>query len=158
MGVEVNGMGELFEELDELGDDYGDDGIEWVVGTPVEYAAVVEYGSAPHPIEADQAETLAFPGEDGDTVFRASVDHPGTDPQPYFRPAINEVRLQGPDGFIRHNTRKKFEDIDSTREFVQTLALALERRISELAPVDSGNLAASIGSAPIDDIGDLDSW
>jgi len=84
------------------------------------------------------------------------VQHPGTDPQPFFRPAVNEVQLQGVDGFIRHNTRKDPTQIESSREFLQTLALALERRIKELAPVDTGNLRASVGAVPIGDVGDLD--
>lgn len=156
MGVEVDGLGDLYEELDDLEDAYSGPVESWVVATPVDYAPDVEYGTAAHPITPDEKDALAFPGDGGDTVVVAKVNHPGTDPQPYFRPAINEVRLQGVDGFIRHNSRKDPTQIDSTREFLATLSLALERRISELAPVDSGNLSASVEAVPISDIGDLE--
>jgi len=155
MGVEVNGLGDMFEDLDELEDDYSGPVEEWVVGTPVEYAPIVEYGSSRHTITPDDADVLRFE-IDGDVIYTDEVQHPGTDPQPFFRPAVNEVQLQGTDGFIRHNTRKDPTQIESTREFLRTLSLALERRIKELAPVDTGNLRASVGAVPISDIGDLE--
>lgn len=155
MGLEVNGLDDVFDELDELKDDYSGPVEDWVVGTNANYSVDVEYGTTAHTITPNDKDALAFPGDEGETVIVAKVEHPGTDPQPFFRPAVNEVRLQGVGGFIRHNTRKDIEDIDSTREFLQTLALALERRVTELAPVDTGNLAASVGSVPISDIGSL---
>jgi len=155
MGVEVNGLDDVFEELDDLKDDYSGPVESWVVGTNTEYAPIVEYGSSPHTITPDDAEVLRFE-IDGEVIFTDEVQHPGTDPQPFFRPAVNEVQLQGVDGFIRHNTRKDPTQIESSREFLQTLALALERRIKELAPVDTGNLRASVGAVPIGDVGDLD--
>lgn len=45
MGVDVRGEAALFEELDELADDFSDAG-DWVVGTAVEYAAANEFGTA----------------------------------------------------------------------------------------------------------------
>lgn len=154
MGVEVDGLGDLYEGLDDLEDDYSGPVEDWITGTPVEYAPIVEYGSSPHTITPDNAEVLRFE-IDGEVIYTDEVQHPGTDPQPFFRPAVNEVQLQGTDGFIRHNTRKDPTQIDSTREFLRTLSLALERRIKELAPVDTGNLRASVASVPISDIGDL---
>lgn len=156
MPVEIDGLGELQTEIDELEDDFSGPTEDWVVGTNTEYAPHVEFGTSRHPITPDEKDALAFPGDDGETVIVAEVDHPGTDPQPFFRPAVNEVRLQGVKGFIRHNSRKEPNDIDSTREFLQTLAFALERRIKELAPVDTGTLRASIGAVPISDINTLD--
>jgi len=41
-------------------------------------APFFEYGTAPHEIRATNADYLAFPGENGETVFRKSVQHPGT--------------------------------------------------------------------------------
>lgn len=61
---------------------------EWVVGTPIDYAADVELGTAPHVIEPDEADALAFTGQDGELVFRQSVDHPGTPAQPYLGPSL----------------------------------------------------------------------
>jgi len=154
VGVEVNGLDGMFEDLDDLEDDYSGPVEDYIVGTPVEYASVVEYGSSRHTITPDNAEVLRFE-IDGEVIYTDEVQHPGTDPQPFFRPAVNEVQLQGVDGFIRHNTRKDPTQIESSREFLQTLALALERRIKELAPVDTGNLRASVGAVPIGDVGDL---
>lgn len=154
MPVEIDGLGDLYEELDDLEDAYSGPSEDWVVGTPVDYAPIVEYGSSPHTITPDDAEVLRFE-IDGEVIYTDEVNHPGTDPQPFFRPAVNEVRLQGVDGFIRHNTRKDPTQIDSTREFLRTLSLALERRIKELAPVDTGNLRISIQSVPISDVRQL---
>lgn len=154
MGVEIDGLGDLYDELDDLEDAYSGPVEDWVVGSPTEYAPVVEYGSSAHTITPDSAEVLRFE-IGGEVIYTDEVNHPGTDPQPFFRPAVNEVRLQGVDGFIRHNSRKEPNDIGSTREFLQTLSFALERRIKELAPVDTGNLRASVSAVPISDIGDL---
>lgn len=63
---------------------------EWVLGAKTDYAADVEFGTAPHTIEADQADALAFEGRDGELIFRQSVQHPGTPAQPYLRPAKRE--------------------------------------------------------------------
>jgi len=49
-----------------------------LVGTNVEYAPHVEFGTQPHAITPTDAE-----GSDG-------VDHPGTPAQPFLRPAIRE--------------------------------------------------------------------
>lgn len=61
-----------------------------LVGTNVEYAPDVEFGTQPHVIEADDAEALRFEGSDGDIVYTKSVNHPGTPAQPFLRPAIRE--------------------------------------------------------------------
>jgi len=62
----------------------------WAVGSSVDYAADVEYGTAPHVITPDDADALRFPGPDGDPVFAQHVDHPGTPAQPYLRPALKQ--------------------------------------------------------------------
>ncbi|SEO71423.1 phage protein, HK97 gp10 family [Halorientalis persicus] len=62
----------------------------WAVGSSMEYAADVEYGTAPHPITPDDADALRFPGPDGDPVFAQHVDHPGTPAQPYLRPSLKQ--------------------------------------------------------------------
>ncbi|OYR66239.1 hypothetical protein DJ71_22120 [Halorubrum sp. E3] len=62
----------------------------WVVGAKSDYADDVEFGTAPHVIEADQADALAFMGQDGELVFRQRVEHPGTPAQPFLRPALAE--------------------------------------------------------------------
>lgn len=80
---------------------------EGYVGTNVEYAADVEYGTRPHTITAKTANALRFEkggtpakyvqtksgkfrrkaGTPGQVVFAKSVQHPGTPAQPYLEPA-----------------------------------------------------------------------
>ncbi len=56
----------------------GDDVLR--VGTNVVYAAIHQLGgkTPPHTIRAKKAKALAFPGADGETIFRRSVNHPGS--------------------------------------------------------------------------------
>lgn len=63
----------------------------YVVGTPVEYGEYVEKGTSAHTITAD-GDFLVFEGEDGGTVAVKSVEHPGTEPNPFLRPAMLEHR------------------------------------------------------------------
>lgn len=63
---------------------------EYAVGTNVEYAPDVEFGTQPHVITPDGAEALRFEGAGGDIVFAQRVEHPGTPAQPFLRPALNE--------------------------------------------------------------------
>lgn len=74
------------------------------------------------------------------------------DAKPFFGPAINEVRLQGVDGFIRHNTRTSVEALDTVDDVLKVLALALERRVKEIITqkglIDTGTLRASIVAVP----------
>jgi HK97 gp10 family phage protein len=62
---------------------------KYSVGTDVEYAKPVEFGSEPHIIAPDTAEALKFT-VDGETVYTSKVNHPGTRAQPYLRPAVRE--------------------------------------------------------------------
>jgi HK97 gp10 family phage protein len=59
----------------------------WAVGTPVEYAAHVEYGTGPHLITPNGDDPLTFK-VDGEWVSTYEVEHPGTPAQPYLRPAL----------------------------------------------------------------------
>lgn len=61
------------------------------IGTNVEYAQAVEYGTAAHEIKAKDAEALHWKDEDGEDVFATRVQHPGTEPRPFLRPAVDEV-------------------------------------------------------------------
>lgn len=101
----------------------------WLIGTRVEYAIYLELGTSK------------------------------MDPKPFIRPALAEVRMQGVDGFIDHNTRTDVDDIDSTPELIRTLALALERRIKQIITakglIDTGTLRASIAAVPIEQQGKL---
>ncbi len=70
------------------------------------------------------------------------------DAKPFFRPAVNEVRLQGIDGFIAHNTRTSVETLPSVEAVIRVLAFALERRVKEIITdkglIDTGTMRASV--------------
>lgn len=62
--------------------------IQGFVGTDVKYAEAVEFGTSSHTITGDP---LAWK-EGGEMHFATSVEHPGTEAQPYLRPAIETHR------------------------------------------------------------------
>jgi HK97 gp10 family phage protein len=63
------------------------------VGTNVEYAPYVEFGTLPHVITPDQAEALQWMDpETGEPVFASKVEHPGTEAQPFLLPAVDTIR------------------------------------------------------------------
>lgn len=70
------------------------------------------------------------------------------DAKPFFRPAINEVRAQGVEGFIAHNTGTSVDALPDIDAVIKVLALALERRIKEIITdkglIDTGTLRASV--------------
>lgn len=57
-----------------------------VIGTNVSYAADVEYGTAPHVILPTNKKALYWPGASHPV---SKVNHPGTRPQPFMRPAVD---------------------------------------------------------------------
>lgn len=59
-----------------------------IIGSDVDYAASVEFGSQPHEIRVRNAKVLT----DGKRVFGTSVRHPGTPAQPFLRPALYKDR------------------------------------------------------------------
>lgn len=62
------------------------EGMGGEVFASAEYAPDVEFGTAPHKIEAKNSGSLAFK-KDGKMVFAKSVNHPGTPAQPFLFPA-----------------------------------------------------------------------
>ena len=70
-----------------------------VIGPNVPYAEVVEKGSAPHIIFGNPY--LAFE-INGATVIVRHVNHPGTSPQPYVAPAMEDSRDEINAMFARH--------------------------------------------------------
>jgi HK97 gp10 family phage protein len=68
------------------------------VGTNVSYAADVEYGTAPHVILPKNKKALYWPGA-AHPVSR--VNHPGTRPRPFMRPALDLAPI-----FFSKNLRK----------------------------------------------------
>ncbi|MEH7416066.1 HK97-gp10 family putative phage morphogenesis protein [Neobacillus drentensis] len=59
------------------------------IGTNLEYAQIVEEGSKPHEIKRKDGKPLKLK-IDGKWVTVGKVNHPGTKPQPYLKPAIDE--------------------------------------------------------------------
>lgn len=57
----------------------------YMVGTNVNYAAAVEYGTSPHVIKPTAKKALYWPGAAHPV---AQVNHPGTAAKPFLRPAI----------------------------------------------------------------------
>lgn len=155
MGVNVDGMAGVMEELEDLEDKFGHEGQSWAVGTPANYAVPLEFGSSSYTIKPD-GDWLYFEDQDGQLIRQEKVQHPGLDPTPFFRPAIAEVRAKGGMQFIEDNTNKSAEDIESTEEFVQTLAQALAGRIQEFITqkglVDTGYLRVGTQAVPLNNL------
>lgn len=59
------------------------------VGSDLDYAIIVELGSRPHVIRPKDKQALAWPGGAHPV---AEVHHPGTQAQPYLRPALEALR------------------------------------------------------------------
>ena len=107
----------------------------YTIGTGVEYSVFLEFGTSK------------------------------MDAKPFFGPAINEVRLQGVPGFIRHNTQTTVDAQETIDDVIRVLAFALERRIKQIITqkglIDTGTLRASVvavrGADPsqLPDSGDL---
>lgn len=51
------------------------------------YAAAIDKGARPHPIEARRAKALRFTSSSGALVFRRRVNHPGNRPYHFLRTA-----------------------------------------------------------------------
>jgi HK97 gp10 family phage protein len=63
-------------------------GEEGRIGTNVDYAPHVEYGTKAHEIKVKNAKVLT----DGKSFFGKTVNHPGTTAQPFMRPALDNNR------------------------------------------------------------------
>jgi len=153
LGVEIDGLGEVQRELEDLQDDYSDTPTRFV-GSNQDYAPHLEYGTSPHVITPNDPDgVLAFDssvaafGEER-TVFTKRVQHPGTDPNPHWRPAKASAS-RDPVGYIRETLGVGEEAIDSSEALVRLLATAMERdvkeRITRLGLVDTGAYRASVG-------------
>lgn len=75
-------------------------GYEAVVGTNIEYAADVEFGTGPHTITGDPLRFTVG----GEVVFAKEVQHPGTPAQPYLGPALDAAA-----DYITRRLREAFE-------------------------------------------------
>jgi hypothetical protein len=135
MGSDVDGFNDLQIKL-EAGQEALDDNVLARVGTAVDYAPHVEFGTAPHEITPDEAEALRFEVDD-EIVYTKRVMHPGTPPQPFMRPAVRQTVASLEDFAERSKT------LD---EMIVRAATKAERVARRRAPVDTGNLQNSIRS------------
>ena len=78
------------------------------IGSAVEYAQDLEYGTSPHVIKAKNGKYLTWKGADGQFHSKEQVNHPGTRAYPHFRNAFDENRKRVTELF-----HKKF------KEFIQ---------------------------------------
>jgi hypothetical protein len=78
------------------------------------------------------------------------------DPRPFFRPAVAELTADI-EGFIDTHTGASVDTMTSAEELVETIGLALERRVKEIITekglIDSGTMRASVRS--VDTEGEL---
>ena len=82
--------GNLMKSINSTAPEEEDDKYSILFRAQAPYAANVEFGTAPHVIEPKDAKALRFKRGD-QVVFARKVHHPGTQPQPYMRPAIDIV-------------------------------------------------------------------
>ena len=71
-----------------------------VIGTNVEYARDVEFGTGPHEIVAKNKKVLA--NKKKGIIFGRKVRHPGSEPKPFMRPAFENNRRRVAEFFIQN--------------------------------------------------------
>lgn len=99
--------GRLFSSIQ--GDVAAGDEIQGTVGTNVEYAPFVEFGTGPHDIAPVHALALHFE-IGGRSVFAARVHHPGTKAEPYLGPALERSK-PSIIGFFRDAAQKVIDHL-----------------------------------------------
>lgn len=133
MGAEMSGVADLVSTTEQLAEKWtGRHTVE--VGTDKEYGIYMEYGTKPHTIEPDTADALRF-RVDGVEVVTQHVDHPGTEPRPFMRPAAEATA---------RSMRGAAISSDDLNELTEKLAQIVKDYAQSYAPKDTGELAASI--------------
>lgn len=79
-----------------------------VIGTNLNYAQAVEFGSRPHHIRPKNAEALHFE-VGGEKVFATQVQHPGTPARPYMTPAF-KIRGKELEKRLKRELKKAAKD------------------------------------------------
>lgn len=135
MDAEMEGVDSLHIELDRIDNEWAPRrAIVYLIGTGVEHGPYIEFGTAPHAITANDADVLHF-WVDGIEVFANTVDHPGTDAQPFLRPALDATRAE---------LKTLAESSNSVQGFMRRAAEMVEQEAKQRAAVDTGELRASI--------------
>lgn len=133
MGAEMSGVASLNATTDDIADKWtGFHHLE--IGTDKEYGVYVEFGTKPHTIEPDTAGALRF-RVDGVEVITQHVDHPGTEPRAFMRPAA-EATARSIDGLAL--------EAGDLKELTDDIADLVRAYAQSFAPKDTGELAASI--------------
>lgn len=65
--------------------------VSYTLTAGADYAAAVEFGTSPRVIKAVKKQALHFKIGGKDVIVK-QVQHPGTEAQPYFRPALDIVK------------------------------------------------------------------
>ena len=73
--------------------------LSYVLADGVTYGSDVEFGTSPHTIRPVSKKALKFKA-DNKTIFARKVEHPGTEAQPFFRPALDQVKKVWVDRFF----------------------------------------------------------
>lgn len=137
LGAVMEGLDSLQVTIEEMGDKW-DKKVVYLVGTNVEYAPFIEFGTSPHVITPNKNQSLKF-SVGGETVFAKHVEHPGTRPYPYLRPAVEAAQRELP---------RLAAESDNVEELVLKTALfaegAAKRKLTQNGNVETGNLRASI--------------
>lgn len=133
MGADLRGVDSLLKTTNRLANRWTGY-VRFEVGSGVEYAAVMEFGSKPHIITPDTAPVLHF-WVDGVEVFTDLVHHPGTEPRPYMRPAAEEAA---------RNVGAEAKVADDLEELAEALTKIVRNVAKSLAPERTGKLKASI--------------
>lgn len=139
-GANLEGISTLKADTNQMANRWSGTPVRFSVGSGVDYAAMVEFGTSSHTIEASGGGALHFT-VDGTEVFAQSVDHPGTDPNPFLRDAAASVERELP---------SIVQGADSVADALERAAAKLERYAKVNAPVDSGRFKASIKYYRID--------
>lgn len=133
MGADLEGVDSLIERTDSTARRWSGRA-RFSVGTNVEYAAYIEFGTRPHEITPNDNQALHF-YVNGMEVFATHVEHPGTRPYPYMRPGA-EAAARRAEGLAKNS--------NDLEELAEKLAAVVERVAKRKVQVDTGRLKASI--------------
>lgn len=129
--LDLNGMGSLRAELEELEADWDTDAV-FSVGTDRDYGSILEFGRGP--IRADDG-YLKFEGEDGETIFRKEVS--GHPPYPWFRPAIREFDADSRAFLFKNTDVSNLGDIETGEELLASVAAGLQTQMEKNASANT---------------------
>lgn len=125
--VDVDGLEQTIEKLDRLEERWTDDS-RWVVGTAVEYAVYLEFGTSK------------------------------MDPKPFFRPALQEARrdIEGFIRDNTRTTVSEIDDVQElVRAVAFALERRVKEIITRKGLIDTGTLRASVQAVPGANPGEL---